>query len=53
MLNEVMDTVNTDHIAQKLAELNERKDGLTTDVERLEKEIKNWEDAFREENDAL
>ena len=50
MLNEVMDSVNTDHIAQKLAELKEQKDGLTTDVERLEKEIADWEAAFREEN---
>ena len=50
MLNEVMDSVNTDKTADKLSELNTRKEGLTTDIEQLEKEIKEWEDAFREEH---
>ena len=52
MLNEVMDSVNTDQTAARLAELNARKDALTTDMDQLEKEIKEWEDSFREANEG-
>uniref|UniRef100_A0A7M5X8X7 Kinesin motor domain-containing protein n=1 Tax=Clytia hemisphaerica TaxID=252671 RepID=A0A7M5X8X7_9CNID len=50
MLNEVMDSVNTDETADKLSELNTRKESLTTDIEKLEKEIKEWEESFKEEH---
>ena len=52
MLNEVIDTVNTDQTAARLAELTTRKDTLQNDMDVLEKEIKEWEDTFREANDG-
>ena len=52
MLNEVMDTVNTDHIAARLTELKQRKDTLSDESDTLEKEIKEWEDGFKEANEG-
>lgn len=52
MLNEVIGTVNTEQTAARLAELSTRKDTLQNDMDELEKEIKEWEDAFREANDG-
>ena len=50
MLNEVMDTVNTDHLIAKLNELRAKKEQLQENVDQHDKEIEEWKKSFEEEN---
>ena len=50
MLNEVMDSVNTDETIDKLSGLNNKKDEINNEVDSLEKEAEEWRQTFIEEN---
>ena len=50
MLNEVMDSVNTDHIQVKLNELKEKRDELQNDGDNIDKQIEEWRQTFVAEN---